>query len=198
MVELCDCLETGVNPATVLRAVRDWMTQKQAGSDSDAAKDSYYLSLQPPYRAGLRKFAHASELLAIQGVTPKLYRFLRPFVTALPDKDVTAINVNTAPREVLRAACDSIDEGKLAQWVKRVQQDKQPVVNGGNGIEEFFTFTGCGFNTAVSNKNKLFSAITTYFQIRGDVFVGSGRLALYSLVSRPMGGVPKVVARDVD
>ena len=196
LVDICGCLDNGVTSGSVLRAVRDWMTDARLGGGADTDKDAYYLSLTPPYRAGLRRFSHPSELLAVQGVNAKLYRSLRPLVTALPLATPTLINVNTAPAQLLRVACDSIDDGKLAQWVKRVQDDKQPEKDPG-AADAFVSTTGCGFSTSMSSA-KVFSGKTNFFQVRGEVFVGSGRLALYSLVYRPDNGTPTVVARDVD
>jgi len=47
------------------------------------------------------KILQVDDLLAVQGVTPAIVERLRPFVTVLPE--TTAVNVNTAPAEVLAA-----------------------------------------------------------------------------------------------
>jgi general secretion pathway protein K len=184
----CDCLEADQGADTILRAVRDWMAQTQSGFGSDDAKDSYYLGLTPPYRTGSRLFAAPSELLAVRGVTPKVYAALRPFITALPSPKATPVNVNTAPVEVLRSLSDSADDSRLTRWVKRVQNDKHPATS----VNEFISETGS------SAQPQQLSVKTNFFQIRGEVFVGTGRLALYSLVYRPDSGAPFVLSRDVD
>lgn len=75
-------------------AAGDWMD-----SDSEpgpqGAEDSAYAGGEPAYRTGNTLVADPSELRAVAGVTPEIYRQLRPFVCALPAADMSPINVNT-------------------------------------------------------------------------------------------------------
>ena len=59
------------------------------------AEDSAYSGGEPAYRTGNTLFADASELRAVAGVTPEIYRQLRPYLCALPAADMSPINVNT-------------------------------------------------------------------------------------------------------
>src|SRR4029079_11047864 len=57
------------------------------------------------------------ELALVAGYTPQVIATLRPFVTALPASTGIAINVNTAPPEVLAATIDGLalaDANRLA------------------------------------------------------------------------------------
>ncbi|WP_317202623.1 type II secretion system minor pseudopilin GspK [Janthinobacterium sp.] len=49
-------------------------------------------------------FTQIEDLLSVPGFTPQALERLREFIIVLPDGGVTAINVNTAPAEVLAAA----------------------------------------------------------------------------------------------
>jgi general secretion pathway protein K len=68
--------------------------------DSDVLDDAAYARTDAPRRTGAALLAEASELRAVEGVTPELYARLRPYVCALPRGDVptarlSPINVNT-------------------------------------------------------------------------------------------------------
>jgi len=78
----------------VAAATADWID-----SDSEpgpqGAEDSAYSGGEPAYRAGNTLMADATELRAVAGVTPEIYRQLKPYLCALPAADMSAINVNT-------------------------------------------------------------------------------------------------------
>jgi general secretion pathway protein K len=77
----------------VAEAASDWAdSDSQAGAGSE---DQAYAAGEPAYRTGNTLFADASELRAVAGVTPQMYRALKPFVCALPVSDPSLINVNT-------------------------------------------------------------------------------------------------------
>jgi general secretion pathway protein K len=78
----------------VAAASADWLD-----SDSEAvplgAEDSAYAGGEPAYRTGNTLFADPSELRAVAGMTPEIYRQLRPYLCTLPAADMSPINVNT-------------------------------------------------------------------------------------------------------
>lgn len=78
----------------IAEAAADW-----ADSDSDpgpaAAEDAAYAIGESPYRTGNTLFADPGELRAVAGVSPALYRRLRPWLCALPTSDLSPINLNT-------------------------------------------------------------------------------------------------------
>ena len=82
-------------------------------ADSDVtfpggAEDLDYLAMQPPRRAPNRPLFDVSSLGRIKGYTPEAIARLGPYVTALPEP--TAVNVNSAPAEVLSALVEGLDE----------------------------------------------------------------------------------------
>jgi general secretion pathway protein K len=175
--------DTDVPPGLV-GAIRDWIDADQNPAFPSGAEDSAYLGLAPAYRAANRPFTVVSELLAVQGMTPALYAALVPLVAALPESD-TPVNVNTAPEAVLRALSASIDEIKLRQFIeRRAEQPAKAVTE----VQDIF---------GADARDQL-AVATRYFQIRGEVFVGSSRVALYSLIHRPKPGTPTLLAHSAD
>jgi len=82
-------------------AVADWIDADDEPR-MNGAESAYYVSLQPSYRPGNRPMRSVSELQAVFGMTREIYQALRPLVTVWPQVPA-AINVHTAPLEVLRA-----------------------------------------------------------------------------------------------
>ena len=75
-------------------ALADWI-------DSDTvplpggAEDSAYVGVEGGQRTANGLMIDASEIRVLRGMTPELYRLIRPWVCALPTADLSPINVNT-------------------------------------------------------------------------------------------------------
>ena len=95
-------------------------------ADSDTtfpggAEDLDYLAMQPARRAPNRSLLDISSLGRIKGFDAEAIERLRPYVTALPES--TAVNVNSAPPEVLQALLPGLDNGAaLALVTERSQK----------------------------------------------------------------------------
>lgn len=82
----------------VADALADWI-------DSDGvplpfgAEDDSYLRVDPPYRTANRFMTDPADLRAVRGVSPRLYRLLRPWICALPTADLSPVNINTLSPE---------------------------------------------------------------------------------------------------
>jgi general secretion pathway protein K len=112
--------ELGV-PVTLLNAIADWVDADDQTTGGGGAEDNYYLAQTGAQglaaNAPVRRVA---ELLSVRGADPMLIGRLRPFVDALDAP--TAINVNTAPAEVLVAAIGGLDAtGAAALVASRTQ-----------------------------------------------------------------------------
>ena len=92
-------------PVTLSNALIDWMDVDNIALP-DGGEDGYYMGLRPPYRAANTPLTQVGDLSAVRGFTPEIIAVLRPFVTVLPK--ATAVNVNTAPAEVLCAMVDGM------------------------------------------------------------------------------------------
>jgi general secretion pathway protein K len=89
----------GLNPA-LTEALLDWI-DPDSQTRPGGAEDIEYAQLNPPYRAANQLLQSIDELRLVRGFEAKTVDTLRPYVVALPAP--TAINVNTAPAEVLAA-----------------------------------------------------------------------------------------------
>lgn len=183
-------------PQGLESAVRDWIDEDQNPDSMNGAEDAEYLNLAPPYRTANQPFTVVSELLAVRGMTPQVYERLRPLVAALPVATLpapapTKVNVNTAPLEVLRALSPTTDEAKLADFDRRRRDDPvEDAAELGALIAE--GIWGPEVSASVVDYRSHF------FQIQGEVFVGSSRVALYSLIHRPDNGRPVVLAHAAE
>lgn len=72
----------------------------------DKAQVDPYQKAVPPYQASQRMMSSASEVRLVSGMTKTLYLALRPYLIALPDKNVP-ININAAPKMIIAALLDS-------------------------------------------------------------------------------------------
>lgn len=91
---------------TIVDSALDWV-DKDPLHRLSGAEDDYYRSLPNPYKAKNAPFDTAEELLLVKGVTPDILfgtkdrKGLIQFVTVYGD--VSRINVNIAPKEVIMA-----------------------------------------------------------------------------------------------
>ena len=104
----------GADQALIDR-VQDWI-DPDAGTRPAGAEDFEYLIADPPYRAGNTPLVDTSEI-DLLGLDRENYAPLRPYLAALPETS-TALNINTAPPEVLQSLATGLTlevAGSLAQ-----------------------------------------------------------------------------------
>ena len=94
-------------PAPLADALADWIDEDDKPQPGHGAEDGYYLALDPPYRTANRPLVDIDELALVRGFDARVRARLAPFVSALPGS--TAVNVNTAPAEVLAAIVDGLE-----------------------------------------------------------------------------------------
>ena len=75
-------------------AAVDWIDSGTEASP-DGAEDGAYAAGEPVYRTGNTLFADPTELRAVAGMTPEIFRTLKPYLCAYPVSDISPINVNT-------------------------------------------------------------------------------------------------------
>jgi type II secretory pathway component PulK len=170
---------------SVLPAILDWMDPDSDERFPNGAEDDYYSRLKPPYRAANRGFADVSELKLVRGIDDKVFAKLRPFVTILPD--VTPINVNTAPVEVLmslgpamdRATANMIVEARKVRPFRSIAEFRAlPMLLGRPLVSEGLTVG------------------TDFFTLEMDVTCGQSVLAARALLARRDGDNVMVLSRD--
>jgi len=184
----------GLDPALaqpLAGAIRDWVDADQLPTGVGGAEDTDYLGLPQPYRTANQPMVSPSELLAIKGMTAQTFQKLAPFVCTLPlgaARAATKVNVNTASLPLLLALSATGDRGKLGTFV--ADRKKEPA----KSVQELQT-KGV---LAADVTPELVDVRTEFFQMRGEAFIGSGRVALYSVFQRAGSGAPRVIARSLD
>ena len=121
-------------------SVIDWIDTDIDPTLPDGAEDDFYLGTPQPHRSANRFMASRSELLQLARMSMKDYQRLAPFVVALPTS--SAINVNTAPKELLRSLAEGISDSDAAALIaargekgyKSVQEFLQQQALAGRGV----------------------------------------------------------------
>jgi general secretion pathway protein K len=109
-------------PVNAVNAVVDWVDTDDKATEPGGAEDAWYLSQPTPGLAANAPIRRVDELLLARGINPASIARLRPFVAALDAP--TAVNVNTAPAEVLSAIVDGLDAAAATQLV--ASREKTP------------------------------------------------------------------------
>ncbi|HKW81394.1 MAG TPA: type II secretion system minor pseudopilin GspK [Casimicrobiaceae bacterium] len=102
-------------PAGLLDAIADWVDADDRVSGPGGAEDAWYLARTPPGLAANAAVRRTEELLAVRGAEPGLIARALPFISALDPP--AAVNVNTAPPEVLVALVGGLDAAGSAAIV---------------------------------------------------------------------------------
>jgi general secretion pathway protein K len=107
-------------PLTLLNAITDWVDADNTVTEPGGAEDAWYLAQGTPGLAANAPVRRVDELLAVRGGDTASLARLRPYVSAIDAP--AAVNVNTAPVEVLAALVPGLDRaGALSLAEKRVQ-----------------------------------------------------------------------------
>ncbi len=102
-------------------ALADWIDSNDQPR-SGGVESPYYRSLKQGYDAHNGQLATLTELSLVKGFTPELLGKLRPFITIWSDQPSapsSKININTAPKEVIAALDDGIDDRAAESILER-------------------------------------------------------------------------------
>ena len=154
----------------IARAVTEWVTP--VSQQNEFTK--YYLEQQaPPYSAGHRLMASASELQLVKGMTPALYHLLQAYITALPV--VTPVNVQDADAPVLV----SLSPGMTMETAESlVQARAQSPITSTQAFQNLDLIK----NHPVPTEKTI--TVSSYFLLETTVTVEKQKLVLYSLLER--------------
>ncbi len=147
-------------PPELSDAVVDWIDEKDEVSPN-GAEDNAYLLAKPPYRAGNGKMGSPSELLLVQGFDREKYAKLAPFVYTANDK--TAININTAPEEIIRSLAADIDPTAVTKVLEK--RAEQP-------FKEVHDFTADEAFAGLKFPDSGLSVTSQYFLLTADAQIG--------------------------
>ncbi|OWW22711.1 general secretion pathway protein GspK [Noviherbaspirillum denitrificans] len=154
----------GINPA-LSRATAVLMQSTQPKTPSPggapAAKaDSAPLPME---------LLHVDDLLAVPGFTPELLEKVRNYVVVLPS-DVTKINVNTAPAEVIAAKVDTLSLAEASSLVAARQS------------RPFQSLNDLPLSAGL-NRDGL-DVKTSYFFVNGNVRLNRAGMEMQALIKR--------------
>ena len=172
-------------PPALADALADWVDADSVPQPQDGAEDSAYLSLGTPYLAANRPLLDVAELALVRGFDRRVRDRLRPFLSALPR--FTAINVNTAPAEVLAAIVEGLplDAARTIAGRRDATYFRSP--------QEFFAKLPRGL-TALSDD---VSVGSDFFVATMEVSVGGAQARGSALLARGKTGWPAVVWRKL-
>jgi len=81
--------------------IADWI-DSDAVPAPNGAEDAWYSALPVPYRTSGRLIGDVSEIRAVKDLTPTIYTRLRPWLCALPEAQLSPIDINTLRPEQAR------------------------------------------------------------------------------------------------
>jgi len=166
-------------PAALARTLADWI---DADSDSQGGTENeIYRASQLPYLPANRALTDISELALVRGYDDGVRARLRPFVTALPRE--TAVNVNTAPPEVLAAVIEgmSLDQARVLA-VQRERAYFRDIADFRNRVPRELTVSAEGIAVA-----------SAYFMVTLRATIGQAEARGQALLAREGAGWPIIV-----
>jgi len=167
-------------------AVSDWVNAGTNPNPTGGAKDDTYTRLQPPYLTADAPMTSITELMLVNGVTPRVYAVLSPYVCALPvqvggtnGQSATTVNLNTASGPVLM----SLDSRLTADVTSQIVG-----LRGTNGFtstqQAQQAFTGIGISVPTTA-----GVNSSYFLLTVTAEIGTTHVTLYSLLYSKGGKV---------
>lgn len=194
-------------PTTLSNAVIDWLDEDMQTTSPGGAEDDWYIGLTPPYRAANGPITSASELRMVNGFEPtedsnnfdKLVPATStagPLICALPI--ATLINVNTAPKEVLKSLAVGISDDDADEIIKHRQGGEKPDAKSAKPFETLEQFKSF-MQTELKKANFVTTGMTVssnYFLLDATAQVGSNRMRLFSIIQRDSNGRCHIISRS--
>ena len=171
-------------PPALAEAVVDWIDPDGEVMPPNGAEDPYYLRLNPPYRAANRPVLELGELARVRGFNAAIVAKLAPFVTALPVP--TAVNVNTAPAQVLQAIMPSLAAADTARILD--ERSRKPFAT----REEFLRALPKG--TSSASIDAQIDVRSRFFSAEAIVRLGRAVTGYRALFQREERGLPALLA----
>lgn len=170
-------------PPALADSLADWIDADREPQPRGGAEDAHYLALQPPYLAANRPLTDIAELALVAGFDDTVRARLRPFVTALPR--FTAVNVNTAPPEVIAASVAGLGLDEARAMVARRERTWF------RDTSEFSSQLPSGLSVPSEN----IAVSSDYFIATMAITIGGAQARGSALLARENAGWPAVVWR---
>jgi general secretion pathway protein K len=176
--------------------VVNWIDTSPTPLFPQAASDTQYLEMAPPYYAPNRPITSTSELLALPGFGRERFEKIAPYITALPVG--TALNICSASPVVLDAF---LGHREYSVDPKRFASDRQAAGGCFPSMQEFQTAfsnmlpggTLGGSSPTWAQIEPLIGDESSYFRLSTFVRAGTTEFAFYSLLYQDDGEDGKVL-----
>lgn len=171
--------------------ISDWVDTDDIADGG--AEDGDYARLATPYRTGGTMLAEVSEIRAVHGVTPDLYRRIRPYVCALPTTDLSPINVNTLSPDRAVLITMLTAGGTPPQAAVRLLQGRP--ADGWPDVQAFWNEPLVVDHAPPAPARDQISVQTRFFTLDADIAFAGAEATLNSLFELQSAGAVKLVAR---
>ncbi len=171
----------------VLAAIVDWIdSDNEPRTSPPGAEQPYYLGLTPAVTVRNGPLLTLRELLSVRGVTPAVLERLEGFVTVHRRQDGLAVNINTAPAEVLYALSEglSADPGIVDRVI--ATRREQPFLTRGDWRSV------PGLDEALGESRAFVKMGSAYFRIESVGMVNGVARGIVTLVRREGTRVQRV------
>ncbi|WP_106640060.1 type II secretion system minor pseudopilin GspK [Allosphingosinicella vermicomposti] len=163
----------------IAESAADWVDGDGA-ANPQGGEDSAYRGGGTPYLPANAPFADASEIRAVQGMTTDIYARVRPYLCALPDHELSPINVNTLTPE--QAPLISMLEPRMIPLdvARRVIAERP--AGGWSNLADFWTGGALAGITLPMDVQSQPQLKTGWFKLSLDVTLAGAELAGTALV----------------
>jgi general secretion pathway protein K len=173
-------------PEALLASIVDWVDRDNV-PQPDGAEDAWYLAQADTSLPPNAPTTRVAELAFVRGMTLPALTQLQHFVTSLPVD--SALNVNTAPAELLAASLDNVDAAQLAALVaSRVEHPFTSIAD----------FRARLPPTASLGDEAAYSVGSRYFQVTVRARQGETVAQARALIERSTDAWPAVVWQTVE
>lgn len=178
-------LLAGVGIETELAdSIVDWLDHDAVRFSESGAEDSYYLGLEPSYRAANRPIQDISELLMVRGFKLSHLQLLKPHITALPG--YVPVNINAASETVLQAVLHRAPRQAVSRLIesrnRQAFDSRQQLLSALVQIERELDLPALTVQSA-------------HFQLHSQVELQPLYLEVFSLLQRQPSGQTDVLLR---
>ena len=159
-------------PERLADSAIDWI-DSDLQPRTNGGEDNRYLLKQPAHRVANQHFFSLSELRFFPEVTPEIFQQLQPHLSVLPVR--TAINVNTASKELLLALSDDLRDSDVEQLLVEREKD-------GFGSLQDFLRNDALAGIAIDGSG--LDVGSKYFQLQAEAVISRAQIRLHSLLYR--------------
>ena len=171
----------------LIQPIIDWIDDDVEPQIPDGAEDAYYTALENPYRAANTQLHSISELRLLRGFEQQAtLDAVTNSLCAFGDQNTSsAININTAPLEVLLSLSSTMDISTANDIIAYRVDD--PFTT----IAEFRNFANVA--TIIPQVQDI-SVSTNYLMLETNIVIGDARVTMFSLINR--GPVVSIISRS--